>query len=125
MSIYNEKHTTNNLKLHIFTPKTKKTELKLFSKTGYSTNSYSACGRTKTTHIYIDKMILCGCNSLITKMIYLFKKNKKSQTKVIENSKPENTQNNDNEIKLNIDLSLLNAPLISDNAEDVYLRLGG
>ncbi len=115
MSIYNKKHRPNYLKLHIFTPKRKKTELKTLSRTGYSISSYGVCGTTKTTDVYIDRMILCGCSSLIQKMIYLFKKNKKSQTIVI------NKNNNENEIKSNLDLSLLNATLPNDTAEDVYL----
>lgn len=97
MSIYNEKHRPHYLNLHLFTPKRKKTELKYLSRTGYSITSYGVCGRTKTTDVYIDRMILCGCSTLIQKMIYLFKKNKKNQTIVIDNRELENTNctNND------------------------------
>ena len=119
MSIYNEEHGPNYINLHLFTPKRKKTELNL-SRTGYSISSYGVCGRTKTTDVYIDRMILCGCSSLIQKMIYIFKKNKKNQTIEIDNRENENTNNDDNEIKLNLDLSLLNATLPNDT-DDVYL----
>ena len=70
------------------TPKNKKIDLEYFSSTGYSTRSYGVCGRTKTTDIYIDRMILCGCKSIIQKMIYLFKKKKKTK---IDNIDIENT----------------------------------
>jgi len=121
MSIYNEKHRPHYLNLHLFTPKRKKVDLKYFSRTGYSISSYGICGRTKTTDIYIDRMILCGCKSLIQKMIYLFKKNKKSQSIEIKNKEQEKTNNNQTEIKLNLDLSLLNATLPNDTTEKVYV----
>ena len=124
MSIYNEKHRDNDLKLHIFTPKRKKTELKNLSRTGYSISVYAVCGRTKTTDVYIDRMLLCGCRSLIQKMIYLLKKNEQNQTILIDNREHENInyQNNDeNERKLEIGLSLVDKPLINDNTESVYL----
>ena len=120
MSIYNKNHRPHYLNLHLFTPKRKKTELKL-SRTGYSIRSYGVCGTTQTTDVYIDRMILCGCSSLIQKMIYLFKKNDKNQKIEIDNSELENSNVDDNEIKLNLDLSLLNATLPNDNDEDVYL----
>lgn len=118
MSIYNDKHRPHYLNLHIFTPKRKKIDLKYFSRTGYSISSYGVCGRTKTTDVYIDRMILCGCKSLIQKMIYLFKKN---QTAEIHNRENETTNNNVNEIKLNSGLSLLNETLPNDTDKDVYL----
>ena len=124
MSIYNEKHRPHYLKLHFLTPKRKKTELKI-SKTGYSINSYSVCGRTKTTDVYIDRMILCGCRSLIQKMIYIFRKNEQNQATQISNREHEHTdyKNNDkSERELETGLSLLDKPLINDNAENVYLR---
>ena len=94
MSIYNEKHRPHYVKFHLLTPKSKKIDLEYFSRTGYSTRSYGVCGRTKTTDIYIDRMILCGCKSIIQKMIYLFKKKKKTK---IDNIDIENTNctNND------------------------------
>jgi len=88
MSIYNEKHRPHYVKFHLLTPKSKKIDLEYFSSTGYSTRSYGVCGRTKTTDIYIDRMILCGCKSIIQKMIYLFKKKKKTK---IDNIGIENT----------------------------------
>lgn len=88
MSIYNEKHRPHYVKFHLLTPKNKKIDLEYFSSTGYSTRSYGVCGRTKTTDIYIDRMILCGCKSIIQKMIYLFKKKKKTK---IDNIDIENT----------------------------------
>lgn len=124
MSIYNRNHRPHYLNLHLFTPKRKKVDLKYFSRTGYSISSYGICGRTKTTDVYIDRMILCGCKSLIQKMIYLFKKNKKSQTvanNTIEHENTNSANNNDTEIKLNLDLSLLNATLPNDTTEKVYV----
>ncbi len=124
MSIFNEKHRPHYLKIHLFTPKRKKIDLKYFSRTGYSIRSYGICGRTKTTDVYIDRMILCGCRSLIQKMIYLFKKNKKNQTKGINNRELDNTNCtniDENEIKFNLDLSLQNETLPNDAAKDVYL----
>ena len=88
MSIYNEKHRPHYVKFHLLTPKSKKIDLEYFSSTGYSTRSYGVCGRTKTTDIYIDRMILCGCKSIIQKMVYLFKKKKKTK---IDNIDIENT----------------------------------
>ena len=90
MSIYNEKHRPHYLKIHLLTPQRKKTELKYLSRTGYSTVSYGVCGRTKTTDVYIDRMILCKSKSLIQKMIYIFKRNKKNQTTTIDVAETEN-----------------------------------
>jgi len=125
MSIYNEKHRPHYLNLHLFTPKNKKIDLEYFSRTGFSITSYGVCGRTKTTDVYIDRMILCGCKSLIQKMIYLFKKNEKNQTTTkIDNRKLENTNyaNNDEiEKNSNTQLSSPNKPLKFDIAEDFDL----
>ncbi len=119
MSIYNEIHRPHYLNLHLFTPKSKKIDLKYFSRTGYSISSYGVCGRTKTTDVYIDRMILCGCKSLIQKMIYIFKKNDKNLVNEINNREHKNTNNDVTEV--NLDLSLLNATLPNDTAEDIYL----
>ena len=119
MSIYNEKHRPHYLNLHLFTPKSKKVDLKYFSSTGYSIRSYGVCGRTKTTDVYIDRMILCGCKSLIQKMIYLFNKNDKNLEKEINNRVQQNTNND--VIEENSGLSLLNITLPNDTAENVYL----
>ena len=119
MSIYNEQHRPHYLNLHLFTPKSKKVDLKYFSSTGYSIRSYGVCGRTKTTDVYIDRMILCGCKSLIQKMIYLFNKNDKNLEKEINNREQQNTNND--VIEENSGLSLLNITLPNDTAENVYL----
>ena len=119
MSIHNEKHRPHYLNLHLFTPKIKKVDLKYFSSTGYSIKSYGVCGRTKTTDVYIDRMILCGCKSLIQKIIYLFNKKDKKLEKEINNREHQNTNNDVTEE--NTGLSLLNITLPNDTAEDICL----